>query len=324
MPLDFIVFGVPRSGTTAVTHALNLHPQIMCGNEYFPGFESACFAHVPNAFNDETFAHTPNCASTRSVYRAKDGTARIFGNKDPRYLYYLGHFNARSPTCRKVCVYRPRLNFWGSWDARARNYADAYWERGQTGFFGVLELVCLLGHITNVPSSGEVLIVNYDALFFDEPNTIQAVYDYLGAERNDDAQAAFHRDFFSPAGLAKFRPNEDATAVYEFLQLGNLESRILERPTVTNVEIVDALNDYLRSTLTRVSDLIDRQFSRMSPNELLYFVRSRLLCKELASLGINSCAQRAFDEIQSSMMPLESSLQELSASFDRLRIQSIS
>jgi hypothetical protein len=27
-PLDFIVFGVPRSGTKALVHSLNLHPHV--------------------------------------------------------------------------------------------------------------------------------------------------------------------------------------------------------------------------------------------------------------------------------------------------------
>jgi len=34
-PLDFIVFGVPRSGTKALVHALNLHPHVYCAEERF-------------------------------------------------------------------------------------------------------------------------------------------------------------------------------------------------------------------------------------------------------------------------------------------------
>jgi hypothetical protein len=31
--LDFIVFGVPRSVTKALAHALNLHPHVYCAEE---------------------------------------------------------------------------------------------------------------------------------------------------------------------------------------------------------------------------------------------------------------------------------------------------
>jgi hypothetical protein len=34
-PLDFIVFGVPRSGTKGLVHALNLHPHVYCAPERF-------------------------------------------------------------------------------------------------------------------------------------------------------------------------------------------------------------------------------------------------------------------------------------------------
>ena len=34
-PLDFIVFGIPRSGTKALVRALNLHPNVYCAMERF-------------------------------------------------------------------------------------------------------------------------------------------------------------------------------------------------------------------------------------------------------------------------------------------------
>ena len=33
--LDFVIFGVPRSGTKALVRALNLHPHVYCAMERF-------------------------------------------------------------------------------------------------------------------------------------------------------------------------------------------------------------------------------------------------------------------------------------------------
>lgn len=52
MPPHFVVMGVPRSGTTALAEALNLHPEIMCGVEYIGDLKYAGKADLPAAFED--------------------------------------------------------------------------------------------------------------------------------------------------------------------------------------------------------------------------------------------------------------------------------
>src|SRR6185369_4700966 len=121
MTMHFVVMGVPRSGTTATVNALNLHPEIMCGDEYFPNVEAACAATLPSAFEDEKTYRMPNGDRTRTHFRLKKNEALIFGDKDPRYFFRLPDLNTAAPSCKKICIYRPKLGFWNSWDARARN-----------------------------------------------------------------------------------------------------------------------------------------------------------------------------------------------------------
>lgn len=294
--LKFVVMGVPRSGTSALAHALNLHPEIMCGIEYFPDVQSACAVSLADAFEHANYNHTPVCDFTRALYQRKKDRARVFGNKDPRYFFHLPYLNAKVPSCKKICIYRPRLDFWSSWDSRARDANDIHWERGQTGFFGVLELMCMLGALTDVPNCGEVLLVNYDQLFFGDFDTLANLYEYLGLTPDPTALATFRETYFLPAGISrKQSAGEEARSIYRYLQLGELEQRLFVRPTVKNTDIAGALHEYLRFSRALTAALIDKHFSEMPMTELAYFLGARQLRNALSSHSISARALKAIE-----------------------------
>lgn len=316
MTMHFAVMGVPRSGTTAAVNALNLHPQIMCGDEYFPDVEVACSATLPAAFENEEISRMPNSERTRALFRLKRSGTRIYGNKDPRYFFSLRYLNIAAPACKRVCIYRPRLGFWNSWDARARNPEDVYWGRGQTGFFGALELICLLGAVADVDSNGEVLLVNYEDLFFDNLGTIQTIYDYLGAAPNLEVVTSFQKSFFSHAGVARKQPNPDAERTYQQLELDALERKLFARPTVTNVEVAGILRDYCLSCRPLVTELIDSQFPNMRAAEWTYFIGAKFLRDALTQQNIQTRAQHAIDGDKKSSNRLVVELSQLQRRFD--------
>jgi hypothetical protein len=47
--LNFVVWGVPRSGTSPLRHAINLHPSVFCGHEHQAALQAAP-ARMPDAF----------------------------------------------------------------------------------------------------------------------------------------------------------------------------------------------------------------------------------------------------------------------------------
>lgn len=302
-----------------MANALNLHPDIMCGDEYFPSVELACAAAMPAAFEDTSY-QMPNSERTRTLFRSKKSDARIFGNKDPRYFFRLPHINRAAPLCKKICVYRPRLGFWNSWDARARNHDDIYWGRGQNGFFGVLELICLLGLVADIEASGEVLLVNYNDLFFEDPNTINTIYEYLGAAPNPAAISSFQQSHFAPANVVRNPPNEEAENVYGCLQLAWLERTMFTRPAVTNFEVADILKEYCRSCRPLVGELIDSRFPNMPMRELAYFLNAKELRNTLFHLNILTRTQRALDGDQKSVDRIGPDLIRLQRRFDELTV----
>ena len=84
MPPHFVVMGVPRSGTSALAQALNLHPEIMCGVEYIGVLKNAGKVDLPAAFEDPGITR-PLGDETRALYLEKKSAARLFGDKNPWY-----------------------------------------------------------------------------------------------------------------------------------------------------------------------------------------------------------------------------------------------
>jgi hypothetical protein len=311
MSLDFVVFGVPRSGTDALTRALNLHPQIMCAIEYFPDAIAASTATVPEAFEDERYSYSPNCEKSRLIYASKKGTATVFGNKDPRFSLFAEAFHASNPDCKMICIYRPKLGFWQSWDARANDQDDEHWERGQTGFFGLLELMCLLNNLSDVHGCGEVLLVNYDGLFFDDATALETAFNYLGVEPSEGALDAFRTTEFASAGHPRTSLSKERSALYRYLQLEDLERRIFVKPAITNREVASELFEYCRFARRLTSTLIDSHFWDMPLRELTYFLGQRDLVDALARQGVSSRVQRLLSSEETLVADARNILNEL-------------
>ena len=287
MPPHFVVMGVPRSGTSALAEALNLHPEIMCGEEYIGDLKNAGKTDLPAALEDPGIIR-PLGDKNRALYLEKKSAARIFGDKNPRYYHHLPALHLSAPACKKVCIYRRKLGFWRSWTARAAKKGDLHWARGQTGFFGALELICLLNRLADVQGSGEVLMIDYDALFFEEPGIIQRLYAYLGAEPDERAVAAFKDRVFSPAGKSRDHVVDEARAVYDQLGLAEMEARIFVRPFLTNVEAAGILRDCCETIRSLAPTVIRDQISKMQEAELQYLREARRMRATLRHFGIET------------------------------------
>lgn len=285
--LDFVVMGVPRSGTTGLVRGLNLHPEIMCGDEHVSNLGLAGTYTVSGLFEDPQIKR-PHAEATRALYLRKKGTARLFGDKNPRYFFYLRQLGR----LKKICIYRRRMGFWPSWDARANDLDDEHWARGQVGFFGALELVSLLVELADLRSNGEVLLVDYDSLFFDDPDAIRQVYDYLGAAPNAEALAAFKDTLFASPRIERRQLTEEARQAYLHLRLGELEERVFTRPVVANSRVGGILREYANAAPALAESLIEARVPNMSMEQLAYFEKARKLRNALVKLGVRSVAPR--------------------------------
>ena len=212
-PLDFIVFGIPRSGTKALVRALNLHPNVYCAMERFHFRADHSRLTFPELFVDtKGLGNWDDPAKIRRIQQelAQKDDVRTVGNKLPRYYFALDRINREIPNARNIWIYRSPFGFVPSWNVREQTRGKGQWPTGQIGLFGMLELlVCIENSLAlfkdvlvfpyrhGLGNSTESLLRTIDFLDADPSSTTARALQIcrLGAKRNGDAASA------TPPGL---------------------------------------------------------------------------------------------------------------------------
>src|SRR5215216_1215008 len=117
--LDFIVFGVPRSGTKALARALSLHPHVYCAVERFSYRRDHSRLVFPDSFTrDDVRMGARGRAKVRRIRADLSGKkdVRYVGNKQPRYYFALERVNREVPRLKNVWIYREPSGFMQSWN----------------------------------------------------------------------------------------------------------------------------------------------------------------------------------------------------------------
>ena len=197
--LNFIVSGVPRSGTSAFARSLNLHPQLFCGIECFPINHDYADFSAPDSFLALAQADSRTRAQDNSlkVLNGKLSTGEKslhYGNKLPRYYFCLWRLQKADLHPRIVHVFRDPIATANSWDRRAANPQDALWQRGQIGLFAVAECYIALMRLAQLDTP--VCLVSHARYFSLAPDDYSRVLTALGVNPDAKATAAFHAEYF--------------------------------------------------------------------------------------------------------------------------------
>jgi len=234
---DFIVYAVPRSGTSAFVHALNIHPDVLCGMELDFG------QHVHLAYPDY-FAALPQPTEQRrrilAAHLASKPNPTIIGNKNPRYFLDFDQLEGvlvRLPQLRPIWLYRPASQFVDSWNRRAAN-EDPSWHAGQTGVFALMELLFCLNTTLRLPRPS--LVVPYKSLFLTNPDCIRDLFSYFALETPEHVSEAFRANLFQ-----RVQPDKGPATSYdkaeriiaEALEVDAL-NRLFDQPTVFSFDSV--------------------------------------------------------------------------------------
>ena len=176
-PLDFAVFGVPRSGTTAVARYLNAHAGIICLHERFDPELKHHGLNFPDALFDAPWGGEAN--RKRNLIRfvgGKQPPIRLWGAKTPRYYLRLPRVMAGIPSGRAIFCWRRPEEAARSWNDRALNPKD-HWRPQLRGLFGILEApVCIARMLS---TQGDYLTVPHRATVMDKAGTSAAMLDFL-------------------------------------------------------------------------------------------------------------------------------------------------
>jgi hypothetical protein len=259
--LDFIVFGVARSGTGALARALNFHPHVYCARERFHFRENHALISFPDSFVDATgielVRHQAKINQVKAELAQKTEISHA-GNKLPRYYFALDRLNREVPQLKNILIYRSPRGFMVSWNRREQAKKRRQWAIGQIGLFGLLELFVCIDNCLR--QTKDILVFPYESGLDHSIQPILEAVDFLGA--NTDL---YDRNTFERKQLMRTRQASSHA------QLANHEAEILDKLRVRELdELMDQgsamtiaqLATPLREYMSSIADLLPRAFDR--------------------------------------------------------------
>lgn len=261
--VDFIVFGVPRSGTSNLARAISQHHGLYCGLEFYPwDWKLSDRDPAVDFANDELLPPTANRATTREQLKSLGKRATSFGDKNPRFYATLPELAVELPECALFGIYRPGLGFCDSYNRRAAEAGK--WHPGQTGLTAVLDLTEFLLALTAKEARG-VNLLSYNALYYRNFTTMMDVYRLLAGPVPDDARRRFRSGFFRLFGDTAPAPvlTEDEAELAAAIDIAIVD-RLLDRNGLTSVgsvqrEVTSWLAAAIPTLARRYRDLSDAQ-----------------------------------------------------------------
>lgn len=302
-PLDFIVFGVPRSGTKTLVRALNLHPHVYCAMERFHFRADHAQIVFPDSFLDAS-----NIRDRHDLGKVKriqedlrtKGEIRRAGNKLPRYYFALARINLEVPALKNIWIYRSPHGFMQSWNRRELNSHKGRWRAGQVGLFGLLELFCCIDSCLKLQK--DVFVFPYEHGLNRSLEPVAGALAFLGADPALHDVKKFEADYLSQRHDAPHRltlaPYEEE--ILDTLRIRELDAIMEQGRGVILAGLADPLRTYLDSIAEALPLAIDRAFSECAHTSVPTFAREYIKRHrvELGGLFSLASASTALAEFQ--------------------------
>ncbi len=271
--LDFIAFGVPRSGTTALGRSFNLHPDIFCGVERFNCLIDPNKIYFPNSFRNPAFQCNPkNLKSTNANLTLKGDGVALAGDKSPRYYCNLDQWAALKQPPKFVAIYRSPYEFLDSWRRRAAGAGDN-WSKEQVGLFGLWETFALLHNSLNF--ADDTLFVPYDAMFFKNPDVVRRVIAHVGGDPARYNHEQFLKELFNQQHRTRSRPKlpDDEVRLLEAAAVDRLDKIMLVNDAFVIGERRQEIEKYLSSVPANLAELGEQWLSERASRSMSKYLR---------------------------------------------------
>jgi hypothetical protein len=295
-PLDFIIFGIPRSGTKGLVRAVNLHPHVYCAMERFHFRTDHSRVTFPESFLDPNGLggrEDPDKIKHIKEELGKKADVRCVGNKLPRYYFALDRLNREIPSLRNIWIYRSPRGFVPSWNMREQTTGKGRWPTGQIGLFGVLELLVCLENCLAL--NKDILVFPYSHGLGKSTKSVLQTVEFLGADpplydANRFADMQRNREEkrlgAAPSAIKRIPLNDHEEEFLAALRIADLDAIIEKGPALLLSEIAKPLREYLRSIDEALPAAIDKAFSACTSPAVEAFGRGHFNrnCTEFGSL----------------------------------------
>ncbi len=279
-PLSFVLFGVPRSGTSALADALNLQRDVFCGHERLLGYRK--WASRQEIIDALLLAgsNNPGAAIKKNLghlsRKIEESQNFLIGDKFPEYYVRLKEVINLHASVKKICIYRSPYGFAASWDVRANNIHDSTWDRGRIGIFGIFDMLIMF-HI--LPAlAPDTTVVSYAALFQDGVRIFPALVEQItGQPADPEVIPAFRKQYFQ---RRKEDPERAETSPYrELLQsidADGIDAAIRERRMMTAQRLKAVTRGFVENAAPRVSASIAARLADLPGDASIEVVRPSL------------------------------------------------
>lgn len=215
--LDFLVFGMPRGGTSAVARYISAVDALHCGQEVFPISLDHSKLDVPHAFLERQ-AERWNDSSVKEV-TAKGDLIKLYGNKTPTYFYRLpGVLEELDNVPTIACVRNPR-SVALSYSTRSLNPKDN-WHAGRRGLFAVGDALMLVHALHHAPRDAKIMILPQKSLLVDWQATMTKAIAHIAPDIKAE---------FNPVALEEIDKIKNRQTSRTKVELENIELRALNR-----------------------------------------------------------------------------------------------
>lgn len=226
----FILDGVPRSGTTAISNAISMHTETFCAIERYQIFADHDVCLTPDNLGDESvppaFTGEKQIPSVNmEILAHRERNIRSYGNKTPRYYFNALDICDRSDVEYLVIVRDP-LEICSSWNTRAGDAGDD-WLPDNVGLFSLMEFLQVCHVLANIDPE-KAYIALYDEMFFDNwRDGVAKLFDFLGAEPTEKYLTAFEEHYHRDR-KKKIAANPGEQAFFDTAHLGKLYKALHE------------------------------------------------------------------------------------------------
>jgi hypothetical protein len=284
--MDFTVFGLARSGTTALANCINLHPHIFCANEFLgpEPSDDIVKSDFPGIFLDKRI-NLVKAEDNKRVFEKKQSIVK-FGNKYPRNYAHLDRWSSSFPCIINIGIYRENLDFMSSWNLRA---AEGSWPTGRIGVLGVIEQVSCWGRIIDLGSRSNTYVFSYNRLFRDDNKQYLKLISALNMECSPSLHAQFCKKYFAQKKVFEKKRIADSLGELsrDWFSVGSVDKIFYEYSGKSLSSMEDTEVRFIRdSVVSRLPGFIEHIYPMLGSDSREHLMTMRKLLSGTPYVGV--------------------------------------